>query len=122
MAGPRNDAARTHPDLVPWDELSPEVQDKDRDAVRGWPQLLYSVGYQVVGRRRPVEPRATGSPSGMTAPSPEQLEQLAESIHRDYRAPPSAADQRAARVGRAARIGAGRPIGPRPPTSPPSST
>jgi hypothetical protein len=28
--GPKNPDARTHPNLVPWEELSPEQQDKDR--------------------------------------------------------------------------------------------
>jgi hypothetical protein len=43
--GERDDRARTHPDLVPWNELSPEAKEKDRDAVSEWPQILARAGY-----------------------------------------------------------------------------
>jgi hypothetical protein len=32
--GPRDDAARTHPDLVPWEQLAEAVRDYDRQPVR----------------------------------------------------------------------------------------
>jgi uncharacterized membrane protein len=39
---------RSHPDLVPWDELSDEERAKNVQAVRGIPDLLASVGFQVL--------------------------------------------------------------------------
>jgi len=46
--GPAKDAqSRTHPCLVPFEQLPPEQQDKDRDAVRGIPALLSRVGFLV---------------------------------------------------------------------------
>lgn len=50
---PRDDAAKLHPSLVTWDELSESEKDKDRDAVRNIPAALASVGLGIV-RRSPV--------------------------------------------------------------------
>ncbi len=36
----RNDSLRTHPDLVPWEKLSEEVKEYDRNAVRNIPEWL----------------------------------------------------------------------------------
>jgi hypothetical protein len=47
--GPRDDEARTHPSFVPWDELPESEREKDREVVRGIPDLLASIGYTVVG-------------------------------------------------------------------------
>jgi hypothetical protein len=42
---------KQHPDLVPWDELSREVQDKDREAVELIPTLLATyAGFSIVRR------------------------------------------------------------------------
>jgi homoserine dehydrogenase len=41
---PRNPG---HPSLVPWDELSEEEKEKDREAIRGIPQLLASAGFEM---------------------------------------------------------------------------
>jgi uncharacterized membrane protein len=46
---------RSHPDLVPWDELSPEAREKDVQAVRNIPAMLTAVGFQVL---RVAEPGA----------------------------------------------------------------
>jgi hypothetical protein len=42
--GPKKDITRkTHPDLVPWEELSEEIREYDRNLVRRIPDLLLSV-------------------------------------------------------------------------------
>jgi voltage-gated potassium channel Kch len=43
--GPKDPVAKTHPLLVPWDELSEEEREKDRDAIRAIPRMLARVGY-----------------------------------------------------------------------------
>ncbi len=45
--GPKDVQRRTSPDLVPWDELSPEVQQYDRDAVVLIPALLAADGQKI---------------------------------------------------------------------------
>lgn len=54
--GPRNDARKTHPKLVPWAELDEPTRQYDRDAVRQIPELLGIVGLKVV--RSATEPTA----------------------------------------------------------------
>jgi hypothetical protein len=44
----RDEAARTHPSLVDWADLSDAEKDKDRDAVRNIPAVLATVGLGVV--------------------------------------------------------------------------
>lgn len=39
---------RFHPDLVPWEQLTPEAKEKDFQAVRNIPTLLAAVGFQVL--------------------------------------------------------------------------
>ena len=46
--GPRDDAACTHPSLVPWPELPDGEREKDREVVRAVPALLASAGRTVV--------------------------------------------------------------------------
>ncbi|MBI4259000.1 MAG: hypothetical protein HY658_00380, partial [Actinobacteria bacterium] len=43
----RDEARRTHPDLVPWAELPEKVKEYDRKAVRGIPELLRLVGLKI---------------------------------------------------------------------------
>ena len=43
--GPRNDEGRTHPDLVPWEELSEESRAIDRALVRARPGLMARAGF-----------------------------------------------------------------------------
>ncbi|MGH3916949.1 MAG: NAD-binding protein [Pseudonocardiaceae bacterium] len=45
--GPKNNKRRTTPYLVPYRELSPDIQEYDRSAVRAIPSLLASVGYRI---------------------------------------------------------------------------
>lgn len=44
----REELARTHPCLVPWENLGENYRDNDRAAVRGIPQLLALVGLRIV--------------------------------------------------------------------------
>ena len=46
--GPRDDAARSHPALVPWSDLPEAEREKDREVVRAIPALLAEAGYVVV--------------------------------------------------------------------------
>ena len=50
--GPRRDVpGRRSPYLVPWEDLSEEMRDLDRDSVRAIPRLLAQCGLSVVRRR-----------------------------------------------------------------------
>lgn len=49
----RDASPPTHPDLVPFDELSDEVQEYDRDVVRRRPALAALLGLQIVIDRAP---------------------------------------------------------------------
>jgi hypothetical protein len=49
----RDDAAKIHPCLVPWDELTESERDKDRDAVRNIPAVLAAAGLRIIRRRTP---------------------------------------------------------------------
>jgi hypothetical protein len=51
--GPRDDAARRHPDILPWAELSEDIREIDRFFVREIPVLLARAGFQI---------RRTGGP------------------------------------------------------------
>lgn len=44
---PKDSEARTHPLLVPWDDLAEEEKQKDRDAILAIPRMLARVGYAV---------------------------------------------------------------------------
>lgn len=63
--GPRDVDRRTTPYLVPWDELSEDVREKDRLFVRRLPELLASVGLQALRR----EDGPTQSHEGHAAPA-----------------------------------------------------
>jgi len=60
--GPRREGRR-HPDLVPWEELSTESQEKDRQFVLALPGLLAEAGFQVLRLRQ-----AGGSPRPVSRP------------------------------------------------------
>jgi class 3 adenylate cyclase/tetratricopeptide (TPR) repeat protein len=49
---PRDNAKRLHPCLVPWDVLTDEEKEKDRDAVRNMPNLIAKAGFRVRRIRR----------------------------------------------------------------------
>ena len=70
-AGEKDDDAKLHPCLVPWDKLTPENQEKDRQKVRAIPDVLAEAGYRIerVPPRQPVrEDSAAESPE--PGPSP----------------------------------------------------
>lgn len=46
-SGPKDPVGKTHPLLVPWDQLSEEEREKDRDAIRAIPRMLARVGYSL---------------------------------------------------------------------------
>ena len=46
--GARDDSKKIHPCLVDWDELSESDKDKDRVTVKIIPELLASIGFEVV--------------------------------------------------------------------------
>ena len=48
--GPKDIVRRTTPDLAPWEELSEEVRELDRNVVRAIPAILARVGLRVVSR------------------------------------------------------------------------
>jgi hypothetical protein len=43
---------KEHPDLIPWHRLSDEDKEKDRNTVRGIPQILDRVGFAVAEKGR----------------------------------------------------------------------
>ncbi|MHC1560805.1 RyR domain-containing protein [Actinomycetospora sp. C-140] len=46
--GERDDAARTHPDLVAWEHLTEPARQKDRDVVAAIPEYLRRAGLQII--------------------------------------------------------------------------
>ncbi|MGD2105726.1 MAG: NAD-binding protein [Anaerolineae bacterium] len=46
-SGPKDPDRKTHPDMVPWAELSEDAKDKDREAVIDLPVLLARGGFQL---------------------------------------------------------------------------
>jgi len=46
--GSKDPEAKTHPLLVPWEQLSEEEREKDRDAMRAIPQMLMRAGFGIV--------------------------------------------------------------------------
>ena len=44
----RDDSAKRHPSMVPYNELSPGEKDKDRDSVLRYPDLLRACGFEIV--------------------------------------------------------------------------
>jgi hypothetical protein len=44
----RDDRARLHPDLVPYEELDEATREKDRDMVRALPEVLALAGMRMV--------------------------------------------------------------------------
>jgi ppGpp synthetase/RelA/SpoT-type nucleotidyltranferase len=51
--GPRDDANKRTPDLIPWSELSDEVRHKDRSAVAGFPKVLEAAGLEIYRLPKP---------------------------------------------------------------------
>jgi voltage-gated potassium channel Kch len=46
-SGPKDPLAKTHPLLIPWERLSEEEREKDRDAIRALPRMLARAGYRL---------------------------------------------------------------------------
>ena len=44
----RDDAAKRHPSIVSYDELTPEEKDRDRDSVLRYQELLRACGFKIV--------------------------------------------------------------------------
>ena len=44
---PRDNTAKVHPDLVPWEELDEPTREYDREPIRNLPKLLASIGYRI---------------------------------------------------------------------------
>jgi Trk K+ transport system NAD-binding subunit len=44
----RNNSQKTHPDLLPWEDLPDSSKEKNREIVQRWPELLESLGYKFV--------------------------------------------------------------------------
>lgn len=65
--GPRQSTGgpKTHPDLVPWEELDDVAREKDRAAVRSIPELLESVGLGVAAVANPHGDLPAGIPDEM---------------------------------------------------------
>ncbi len=59
--GPRDDARKRSPSLVPWGDLTEEMREMDRAFIRGLPRFLASAGFQIV--------RRGGGPEGGSPPS-----------------------------------------------------
>jgi hypothetical protein len=51
----KNDETKAHPCMVPWDQLSEEEKEKDRQVVRALPQRMAAAGFETyrLGRNRP---------------------------------------------------------------------
>jgi hypothetical protein len=67
----KNPDLREHPDMVPFDELSADAQEKCRDQVRRVPRFLKTLDFRVVRRVPPLSLEA-------------QVERLAQVIHEGY--------------------------------------
>jgi hypothetical protein len=46
-AGPKDPEKKTHPLLVPWDQLDETEREKDRDAIRAIPRMLARAGFAI---------------------------------------------------------------------------
>jgi hypothetical protein len=44
-----------HPLMIPYGDLPANEKDKDRVAIRGYPNLLAEAGYKIVFKRRPQD-------------------------------------------------------------------
>jgi hypothetical protein len=44
----RDEARRRHPALRPWNELTPDIQEKNRDEIRALPEVLSDAGFEMI--------------------------------------------------------------------------
>ncbi|MFE9657367.1 RyR domain-containing protein [Micromonospora sp. NPDC006431] len=61
---PRDDARRRHPALRPWDELTPEVQEQNREEIRALPDVLSDNGFELI-RLAPAVPAQRRGPGNV---------------------------------------------------------
>lgn len=66
----RDVAARTHPDLVAWEDLDRQERQKDLDSVASIPSILARAGYAVVPARRDRDGRARRPSRDRSEPRP----------------------------------------------------
>ena len=67
--GRKDPRHRLHPLLVPWDELSEDDRDRDRDPVREIPAMLAQAGFRIERPSRPPDGRSPATRAG-TATAP----------------------------------------------------
>ncbi|MEU2614252.1 RyR domain-containing protein [Micromonospora sp. NPDC007271] len=58
---PRDDTRRRHPALRPWDELTPEVQEQNREEIRALPDVLSDSGFELIRLSAAVPAQRGGS-------------------------------------------------------------
>ena len=61
---PRDDARQRHPELRPWDELSPAVQEQNREEIRTLPDVLSDSGFELIRLTSAVPGQRGGSADG----------------------------------------------------------
>ncbi|WFE38218.1 RyR domain-containing protein [Micromonospora sp. WMMD998] len=57
---PRDDTRRRHPALRPWDELTPDVQEKNRQEIRALPDVLSDSGFELIRLSATVPTQSRG--------------------------------------------------------------
>jgi hypothetical protein len=65
----RDDANHLHPDLVSWESLPEPVREKDREVVRGLPEMLSEAGFRIVRVNLVPDLPATDAPSAHGRPT-----------------------------------------------------
>ena len=48
LGSERDDVAKTHPSMIPYEDLSEEEKEKDRSAVRNYPEMVRQAGMAIV--------------------------------------------------------------------------
>ncbi|WP_341715790.1 RyR domain-containing protein [Micromonospora sp. FIMYZ51] len=61
---PRDDARQRHPELRPWDELSPAIQEQNREEIRTLPDVLSDSGFELIRLTAAVPEQRGGSADG----------------------------------------------------------
>ncbi|BCJ62742.1 RyR domain-containing protein [Micromonospora endophytica] len=61
---PRDDVRQRHPELRPWDELSPDIQEQNREEIRTLPDVLSDSGFELIRLTSVVPGQRGGSPDG----------------------------------------------------------
>jgi hypothetical protein len=62
-SGAKDPEAKLHPLLVPWDDLSEDDRDRDRDPVREIPAMLAHAGFRIARGGDAPRPTRAGSAS-----------------------------------------------------------